>query len=103
MANLIKVDTDALRSLASAVDEIAESYNNQVVQVIMDTVTEMDAAWDGEASQQYITKIQGFYDDLVGLTTLLNKYETYLNNTAAKYDAIEQNIQSETSALSTGN
>ena len=86
---IIKVNPDILNSTASEIGGQATSLQNLTGQM-MNLVTGLSSAWQGEASTAYIGKFQGLQDDMDKMFKMIQEHSTDLQEMAAAYISAEQ-------------
>ena len=86
---IIKVNPDILNSTASEFGGQATSLQNLTGQM-MNLVTGLSSAWQGEASTAYIGKFQGLQDDMDKMFKMIQEHSTDLQEMAAAYISAEQ-------------
>ena len=86
---IIKVNPDLLNSTASEFGGQATALQNLTGQM-MNIVSGLTSAWQGEASTDYIGKFQGLQDDMDKMFRMIQEHSTDLQEMATAYINAEQ-------------
>ena len=86
--NQLTVDADSLKKAAG---EMATCANNIQVQVgsILQTVGELNSAWQGDAATSFINRFKELNDDMDRMMAMTNEYAKDLDSMADNYLATE--------------
>jgi WXG100 family type VII secretion target len=87
--------------LRSAANEF-ESASTQVAnltQNMLDKVTALNTAWQGDAAVAYTTKFKGLQDDILRMQNMIKEHVIDLQGMAETYDAAEKANVEATNAL----
>lgn len=99
MEGILKVNSQQLAQTASEFGSKAGAVGNLTTEMT-NLVTGLVSAWEGEASNAYITKFKGLEDDIQMLVKMIQEHSTDLQEMARAYEEAEnQNIE-EISTLS---
>ncbi len=88
MEGIIKVNPETLNSTASEFGNQAGSLQNLTNQM-MNLVTGLSSAWQGEAATSYIGKFQGLQDDMDKMFRMIQEHSTDLQEMAQAYITAE--------------
>lgn len=93
MEGILKVNSQQLMQTASEFGSKAGVVGNLTTEMT-NLVTNLACAWEGEASNAYITKFKGLDDDIQMLIKMIQEHSTDLENMARAYEEAEnQNLQ----------
>lgn len=89
-AAIIKVDTQKLRSTASAF----QAKGNEIVTLTRSMTETVNAltgnVWSGDAAQAYRKKFNDLQDDIQKMCKMITEHVTDLNEIAAQYETSEE-------------
>lgn len=84
----------------------AGEFNSQGSQIasltseMVNTVTSLSSAWEGEAAQAYIAKFKGLEDDIQKIIRMISEHVSDLEEMANQYQSVEQQNLSDIETLS---
>lgn len=84
----------------------SNEFNSQGSQIAMltsdmvNTVTSLSSAWEGEASQAYVAKFRGLEDDIQKMLRMVSEHVKDLQEMAVQYQSVEQQNLSDIETLS---
>lgn len=88
MEGIIKVDPSKLQSAATEFGGVASQVQNLTGQM-MDKVTTMSNAWQGDASTAYINQFKQLQDDMDRMHRMIQEHIQDLNDMAQQYITAE--------------
>ena len=86
-----EVTTSKLTQVANTLNDLIARYNS-AVDTFYNCGAEIDAMWDGEASQKFMSTLTGDRDRFNALTRILRKYVEVLNQDATTYAKAEADV-----------
>lgn len=84
MARQIKVTPELLDSAAGKIETLAAEYKTQY-ETFYDETNAMASTWNGKDNIAFINQIAGFKDDFEKMYALMNRYVTFLRDSAKHY------------------
>ena len=93
MEGTLKVTPEQLRSTSSDFQSKGQQVSNLTTEM-MDLVTNLSSAWEGDASTAYVNKFRELSDDIQRMIAMITEHTEDLNNMAAAYeDAERRNVE----------
>lgn len=93
MNGIIRVSASTLR--ATSADFRVQSGNiKNLMDRMMEISTSLSSVWEGQAAQEYVTRLRCLDEDFGRLNTLIQEYSRELEEIAAQYQLVDdQNIE----------
>ncbi len=98
MARKIEVTPDLLVSAAGAIENLASQYKDQYTRLYSET-NAMASTWSGKDNLAYTDQIAGFKDDFEKMYALMNRYATFLRDSAKMYRDTQDAVVTEARRL----
>ncbi|MCB6415381.1 WXG100 family type VII secretion target [Faecalimonas umbilicata] len=99
MEGIIKVSPQLLSSTASEFGTQGTTISNLTGEM-MNLITGMASAWEGEAATAYITKFRGLEDDIQKMTRMIQEHSQDLQEMAQIYTEADMANAEEANSLS---
>ena len=97
MGKNIQADPAQMKTVASQIAELSQTYSNYAKQLMQDAST-MGDAWQGEDNQAFVAQITGFTEELELMARKLQTGSETLTQQATNYeqrqDAITSGVKS---------
>lgn len=93
MATIIKIEINKLQGYSSTLSQrITElqTLNTRLQTLISD----IDASWDGDASEKYSLMLQGYLEKAKKMVGVLTEYKRYVDNAINKFSNLDKNSAS---------
>ena len=88
----IRVNTDNMRSTATAFQEKINDWNS-LVQQLWSLMEELDAMWDGDANEAFNALVTEDKPKFERLAQMMETYKTAIDTAASKYDSGEAEVK----------
>lgn len=89
MEGTLKVTPEQLRTTSSDFQSKGQQVSSLTTEM-MDLVTSLSGAWEGDASNAYINKFKELSDDIQRMIAMITEHTNDLNDMAASYDEAER-------------
>ncbi|MBO6142550.1 MAG: WXG100 family type VII secretion target [Lachnospira sp.] len=89
MEGTLKVTPEQLRATSSDFQSKGQQVSSLTTEM-MDLVTSLSSAWEGDASNAYINKFKELSDDIQRMIAMITEHTNDLNDMAASYDEAER-------------
>lgn len=94
----LRVTPEQLKSTSTEFSTAGKQITTLTAEMLS-KVKAMTSAWEGEASQAYITKFTSLQDDIEKMNRMVQEHVTDLQTMAASYEAAEKANTEATSSL----
>lgn len=94
----IRVNTNALKSDADDLREMAEASRKQLND-IKEHIVALDRMWDGPANEVFVQQFIGDYELLNALCDSVKAFADDLTEASAEYDKCEDSVESAVRAI----
>lgn len=92
MGSTWAVTTERLESSAAKIDEAVEKYNKEWAKIYEEIQSLRNISWEGEASNAFNTKLEGYRPNFEKMATVLTNYTQMLKDSAKKYKDVERRL-----------
>lgn len=99
MAEIIKVDPEALDTAAKDIDTLSGNYDGKVNEFYK-LVEDLKSTWAGADNDAFSKKMEEFRDDFTKLKEEMDQYAQHLRNAAANYRNTQDDAVKRANALS---
>lgn len=101
MANKFSVETQSLKKSSQVIEDKTARYDAEVAKLYAE-IANLRIEWQGQSSDTFNEKIEGYRNDFDELAKILREYSTFLRNTADRYEKTENSINDAASGLNIG-
>ena len=96
-----KVETAELRKSADLIEEKTKNYDAEWAKIYSE-ITNLRVEWQGQSSDQFNARIDGYRKDFQELAKVLRSYVEFLKSAADKIEKTENAIKDSAGQLYTG-
>lgn len=101
MSNKFSVETQALKKSSQVIDDKTARYDAEIAKLYAE-IANLRVEWQGQSSNTFNEKIEGYRNDFEELAKILREYSTFLRNTANHYEKVENSVNDTAGGLNIG-